>query len=136
MLSKYEIEHVILAEKYTKSRKIITLNQMIPESPADQQLINEIKKEILGSETEESVLARFQDEESDQWVDFYSRRAASDLLTLGKVEPEVMLAMSALPIDDFVKSVKKATEIARKLNNLTIEAESEISDNLIPEELV
>jgi hypothetical protein len=136
MLSKYEIENVLLSEQYTKSRKILKLNQLVIDCPQDKTQIEQVKKEILGSETEEQALSRFQDEESEQWVEYYSHRAAVDLLTLGKVQPETMLGMSLLPIEDFIVAVKKSTETAKKINSLTIEAESELNDNLIPEDMV
>lgn len=136
MLSKYEIEHVILAEKYTPSRKLLALKELEVDSSQEKSIISEIKKSILNGETESKVLKNFEDEEPAHWAEFYGRRAATDLLTIGKVQPETMLAMSALPVEDFVKAIKIATTVAKQLNDITIDAETELNNNMIPEEMV
>ena len=59
------------------------------------------------------------------------RSAGVDLLTLGKVQPENMLAMAGLG-DDFQEAVKVATSTARKLNQKTIDAEKDLNEELIP----
>jgi hypothetical protein len=138
MLSRYEIEHVILAEQYTASRKIIALNKLQDdiESQADIKLIEKIKKDICGKQTEEDVLKKLQKEDVEHWVEYFGRRAASDLLTLGKVQPETMLAMSALPPEDFIQAIKVASLTAKRLNDTTIVAESDLNNNLIPDEMI
>ncbi len=138
MLSRYQIEHVILAEQYTDSRKIVALNDLKDqvESQADIKLIEKVKKDICGKQTEEDVLKKLQKEDVEHWVEFYGRRAASDLLTLGKVQPETMLAMSALPPEDFIQAIKVASLTAKRLNDTTIVAESDLNNNLIPDEMI
>jgi hypothetical protein len=136
MLSKYQITNVILSEEYTRSRKILKLNQVIIQQPEYADQLDLVKQEILNDESETQVLSRFESEDSFHWIEYYSHRAAVDLLTLGKVQPETMLGMSLLPMKDFVESVKKSTDIAKKINDLTIAAESELNDNLIPEDMI
>jgi Mg2+ and Co2+ transporter CorA len=136
MLSKYEIEHIVLAEQYTKTRKLLALKLIDADSTSDKSLISQIKKEILDGETEIVAMKNFEKEESTHWAELYGRRAAADLLTIGKVQPETMLAMSALPVEDFVKSIKIATIAAKKMNDITIEAEEQLNNNLIPEEMI
>jgi Mg2+ and Co2+ transporter CorA len=136
MLSKYEIENVILAEQYTKTRKLLALKLIDATSTTDKSLISQIKKEILDGDTEIVAMKNFENEEPTHWAELYGRRAASDLLTIGKVQPETMLAMSSLPTEDFVKSIKIATIEAKKMNDITIEAEAQLNNNLIPEEMI
>ena len=136
MLSRYEIEHVILAEQYTPSRKLLALKNIEAETSHEKSIIAEVKKSILNGETEAKILKNFEVEESDHWAELYGRRAAADLLTIGKVQPETMLAMSALPVQDFVKAIQIATQVAKQMNDTTVEAETELNNNLIPEELI
>lgn len=138
MLSRYQIEHVILAEEYTASRKILALNKLLEEvdSQVDIKLIEKVKKDICGKQSEEDVLKKFQKEDAEHWIELYGRRAATDLLTLGKVQPETMLAMSALPPEDFIQAIKVASLTAKRLNDTTIVAESDLNNNLIPDEMI
>lgn len=136
MLSRYEIEHVILAEQYTKTRKLLALKLVDADSTADKSLVSQVKKEILDGDTEIVVMKNFEKEESTHWAELYGRRAAADLLTIGKVQPDTMLAMSALPVEDFVKAIKIATLMAKQMNDITIEAEAQLNNNLIPEEMI
>jgi hypothetical protein len=136
MLSRYEIEHVVLAEQYTPSRKLLALKALEADTAQEKSAISAIKKTILNGETEASVLQNFNNEEPTQWAELYGRRAAADLLTIGKVQPETMLSLSALPVQDFVKAIKIATLMAKRLNDITIEAEAELNNNIIPEEMI
>ena len=136
MLSKYEIENVILSEQYTTSRKILTLNSLSLETKEEQYLVDELKNKILGNRDEDEVLKSLESEDSEHWVQYYGHRAAADLITLGKVQPETMLSMSLLPEKDFARAIKTATSVARKINEIVISAENELNMNLIPEELV
>lgn len=136
MLSRYEIENVILAEQYTKTRKLLALKLIDADSTSDKSLISQIKKEILDGDTEIVVMKNFEKEESTHWTKFFGRRAAADLLTIGKVQPETMLGLSSLPKEDFIKAIKIATKEAKRMNDTTIEAESELNTDLIPEEMI
>lgn len=136
MLSKYELENVILSQSYTPSRKLLLLKSLESKLPNDNKLISEFKDHILNSETENDILQNLEKEEPEHWANFYGRKAACDLLTIGKVQPETMLAMSTLPNDDFINAIKIATQIAKKLNDKVIEVETDIEVNMIPEHLV
>jgi len=136
MLSKYEIENVILAEQYTKSRKILTLNSLEPTTEKEKELIQQVKEKILKDKSEKDVLDHLESEETEYWINYFGNRAAADLISLGKVQPETMLAMSRLSEKDFTEAVKIATKSARRINNIVIEAEAELNMNLIPEELI
>jgi hypothetical protein len=129
MKSEYEIKNIILGNIFSKSRKLAKLKELNLET-------EELKNEILDGETEESVLSRFESDDRNHWITLLGHRAAADLLTLGKVQPETMLEMSALPTEDFRAVVKVATSTARRLNDLTVEAEKELNLDTIPDELI
>jgi hypothetical protein len=129
METEYEINNIILGNIFSKARKLNMLKILDLDTP-------ERKEQILDGETEEAVLARAEADDKIHWITLLGRKAAADLLTLGKVQPETMLEMSALPEEDFRAVVKVATSTARKLNDLTVEAEKELNLNTISSELV
>ena len=45
------------------------------------------------------------DDERHHWINVIAHKAASDLLTLGKVQPENMVVMSSLSEEDFSEAV-------------------------------
>lgn len=134
-ISFYQLKNVILAEQYTKSRKLIKLNSLLTKSEISQELYAQAKSDLLEDETELSVMESFESEEKEHWVQFYANKTAADLLTLGKVQPETMLAMSLLPAEDFEDVVKYATIKANKINTATVEVEQRINLNSIPSNL-
>jgi hypothetical protein len=129
METEYEIDNIILGNIFSKARKLNMLKIL-------DLYTSERRERILNGETEEAVLARAEADDKIHWITLLGRRAAADLLTLGKVQPETMLEMSALPEEDFRAVVKIATSTARKLNDLTVEAEKELNLNTISSELV
>jgi hypothetical protein len=72
-----------------------------------------------------------EDDERHHWINKLGRAAGADLLTLGKVQPENMLAMSALSAEDFQAAVKVATGSARNWNQLTVEAEKDLNQETV-----
>jgi hypothetical protein len=120
MKTLYEVMNVDLADEYTKARKVAkgaTLG-------LDEKLADQVAKAI-----EELDIPL--DDERHHWIQKLGRAAGVDLLTLGKVQPENMLAMAGLG-DDFSEAVKVATSTARKLNQKTIDAEKDLNEELIP----
>jgi hypothetical protein len=134
-ISLYQLKNIILAEQYTKSRKLIKLNSLLSQSEISQDLYNQAKESVLEEETEVTVMSNFESEESEHWIQHYANLTAADLLTLGKVQPETMLAMSLLPTADFEEVVKYATLKANRLNTSTMEVEKRINLNTLPSAL-
>jgi hypothetical protein len=132
MITQYEIEHVLLANEHSKARKLIKLNSL----SIDDSLKETIKEKILNGESVEEIMNRAESDDCMHWITFLGKKAAADLLTLGKVQPETMLEMSALPENDFREVVKIATSTARNLNDITIEAERDLSVNTIHKSIV
>lgn len=132
MITQYEIEHVLLANEHSKARKLVKLNSL----SIDDAIKDTIKEKVLNGEAVEAVMSRLESDDRMHWITFLGKKAAADLLTLGKVQPETMLEMSALPENDFREVVKIATSTARNLNDITIEAERDLSVNTIHKSIV
>ena len=115
----YEVMNIDLADEYTKARKLAKLATIDAGSVAAEA---------------ESAIAELdipEDDERHHWIQKLGKAAGVDLLTLGKVQPENMLAMAGLG-DDFSEAVKVATGTARRLNQKTIDAEKDLNEELIP----
>lgn len=135
-ISYYELTNIINSENYTKSRKLIALYELNGHEALSSDIYETVLKEILGGETEAEVLARFEDEDPMHWVHHYANSVTADLLTLGKVQPETMLAISLLPTEDFQEVIKLATIRANKLNAITMEVERKLRLDTVPTEIV
>lgn len=135
-ISYYELTNIINSENYTKSRKLIALQELRGHEAVLPSLYTTVLSEILNGESEDAVLARFEDEDRIHWIHYYANSVTADLLTLGKVQPETMLAISLLPTEDFQEIIKLATLRANKLNTLTIEVERKLRLDTVPTEIV
>jgi hypothetical protein len=121
MKTLYEVLNVDLVNEYTKARKLAAAANL----ELDSKLLTEVKDAIAAMDIPE-------DDERMHWVQKLGRTAGVDLLTIGKVQPENMLAMASLPADDFKEAVKVATNSARNWNTLTQAAEKELNEETIP----
>ena len=120
MKTLYEVMNVHLANEYTKERK----KALVKEMELEKDLFDQVMEAIDELDIPE-------DDERHHWISKLGRAAGVDLLTLGKVQPENMLAMAGLG-DDFQEAVKIATGTARRLNQKTIDAEKDLNEELIP----
>lgn len=127
MKTLYEILNVDLSQEYTKIRKLSAVKSI------EELQDTELEKEIIAIINKMDIP---DDDERHHWIMFFGKKAAADLLTLGKVQPETMLNMGSLPSDDFKETVKIATSFARKWNDETIAAEKELNTNTITDYLV
>ena len=121
MKTLYEVLNVDLAQEYTKARKTA--------KAATLELSAELNTQVT-----EAIAAMNIPEDDDRyhWIQTFGRAAGADLLTIGKVQPENMIAMASLEAKDFQEAVKVATSCARNWNNLTVEAEKELNEAEIP----
>jgi hypothetical protein len=126
MKSLYEVLNVDLAQEYTKERKLAAVEKMAID--LGTVLEAEVKSAIEAMDIPEA-------DERHHWIQKIGTKAAADLLTIGKVQPENMIAMASLPAADFADCVKVATSKARGLNDATVAAESELNTNTISEAL-
>ena len=125
MKTLYEVLNLDLPHLYTKARKLAVLSMI----ELDDALRLEAEAAI------EAVDIPV-DDDRYHWIQLIGRWAGADLLTLGKVQPENMLAMAGLGADDFKEAVKVATSTARGLNAQTVEAEKELNAETIPNTMV
>jgi hypothetical protein len=135
-ITYYELKNVILASEYTKSRKVLRLRSLRGISEIDPALLTRVLTEILDGEKESEVFDRLNDEDRLHWIEHFSKLAASDLLTLGKVQPETMVQMMNLPREDFEEVILKTTLNAREVNKITIDVERTIQVDIVPTEMV
>lgn len=135
MKTEYEILNVDLGNVFSKARKLDILKKL-EHTFENQETIKKVKEKILDGESEEQVKTNAEIDDRIHWIKVLGRKAAADLLTLGKVQPETMFEMSALSEEDFRAVVTEATVTAKKLNNLTIEAEKELNLNTVSSELI
>jgi hypothetical protein len=127
MKTLYEVLNIDLANEHTKARKLAVVDSI--SSLLDAELVEEIRAAIAAMDIPV-------DDERHHWIQTIARKAAADLLTIGKVQPEHMLEMASLPREDFSECVKVATLTARSLNVLTIAAEKDLNTDTISNEIV
>jgi hypothetical protein len=125
MKTLYEVLNVDLAQEYTKERKLAVVATL----DLDAQLEIAVKEEVEAMDIPEN-------DDRHHWIQKLGRAAGADLLTIGKVQPENMLAMAALGEEDFKAAVKVATGSARTWNQNTVSAEKELNQETIPDTLV
>ena len=122
MKSLYEVINIDLAQEYTKERK----KEAATSLNLDGDLHEEVFAVIDGMDIPE-------DDERHHWINVIAHKAAADLLTLGKVQPENMVEMSALSEEDFTEAVTIAVKKARTLNDQTVAAEANLNVDTISE---
>jgi len=117
MKTLYEVLNVDLAQEYTKARKLAVVEKLATNLGAELEA--EVKTAIEAMDIPA-------DDDRYHWIQTFGRAAGADLLTLGKVQPENMLAMASLG----------ATSSARGWNDLTVTAEKELNAETIPSTMV
>ena len=122
MKSLYEVINIDLANDYTKQRK----KEVTTSLNLDEDLHEEVFAVIDGMDIPE-------DDERHHWINVIAHKAAADLLTLGKVQPENMVVMSSLSEEDFSEAVTIAVKKARVLNDQTVAAEANLNVDTISE---
>jgi hypothetical protein len=124
MKSLYEVINIDLAQEYTKERKRVAATSL--------ELDDDLAEQVFAAIDEMDIPDA---DERHHWITKIAHSAAADLLTLGKVQPENMLAMAALQLDDFNECVQIATSTARNLNDATVSAEKQIATDTIPDSM-
>lgn len=125
MKTLYEVLNVDLAQEYTKTRKT--------KKATDLGMTAELEKQVTDAIAAMDIP---EDDDRHHWIQTFGRAAGADLLTLGKVQPENMLAMASLGDVDFQEAVKVATSSARNWNQLTVAAEKELNSETLPNTMV
>ena len=121
MKTLYEVLNVDLAQEYTKERK--------KEAATALNLDGDLHEKVFAA-IDDMVIPN--DDDRLHWIQKLGRAAGADLLTLGKVQPESMLAMASLSKEDFKEAVKIATSAARTWNDYTVQAEKDLNAETMP----
>ena len=121
MKTLYEVLNVDLAQEYTKERK--------KEAATALNLDGDLHEKVFAA-IDDMVIPN--DDDRLHWIQKLGRAAGADLLTLGKVQPENMLAMASLAEVDFKEAVKIATSAARTWNDYTVQAEKDLNAETMP----
>ena len=121
MKTLYEVLNVDLAQEYTKERK--------KEAATALNLDGDLHEKVFAA-IDDMVIPN--DDDRLHWIQKLGRAAGADLLTLGKVQPESMLAMASLSKEDFKEAVKIATSAARTWNGYTVQAEKDLNAETMP----
>ena len=111
MKTLYEVLNVDLAQEYTKERK--------KEAATALNLDGDLHEKVFAA-IDDMVIPN--DDDRLHWIQKLGRAARADLLTLGKVQPESMLAMASLAEADFKEAVTLATSASRPWNDYTVHA--------------
>jgi hypothetical protein len=125
MKSLYEVMNIDLAQEYTKERK----KEAATSLNLDGGLHEEVFAEIDNMDIPDN-------DERHHWIQRIGNTMAADLLTIGKVQPENMLAASSLSKEDFQEAVKIAVKGANDLNQFTVAAEQAIKADVITDKIV
>ena len=121
MKTLYEVLNVDIAQEYTKERKKTVTESLNLDGDLHEEVFAAIDSMTIPN-----------DDDRLHWIQKLGRAAGADLLTLGKVQPESMLAMACLPADDFKEAVKIATSAARTWNDSTVQAEKDLNAEILP----
>ena len=97
MKTLYEVLNVDLSQQYTKERKLSVLSTM----GLDSDLMLEVEDAVAEMDIPE-------DDDRYHWIQIFGRQSGADLLTIGKVQPENMLAMAGLGADDYTPLLTRA----------------------------
>jgi hypothetical protein len=73
-----------------------------------------------------SAIENWEIVESDYWVNYLGKKAAIEILTLGKATVDTMTAMVKLPEELYIKSTQICVRLANTISDATVSAEQEI----------
>ena len=125
MKSLFEVMNIDLAQEYTKERK--------KEAATSLNLDGDLYEDVFAAINNMDIP---DNDERHHWIQRIGNIMAADLLTIGKVQPENMLAASSLSKDDFQEAVKIAVKGANDHNQYTVAAEQSIKADVIPHKII
>ena len=131
--TRYEIETFVLGAHPSPARKAQVLTQELMKAlkhSIRSSVLEAIYKDFSAEHNVEELTKDIESTEEEYWVHRLAKLAAIDILTIGKVQPEHMAYMVALPDEAFKASVKEATSIAKQLNYEVQQIEAELQADL------
>ena len=89
-------------------------------------MLTEVKQELESHYDSKKLNTINKQDEINFWVEKLSRKAAVELLELGKISPELMFKITCLDADDLVECVRKTTVLSSQLNHEVQNAEQTV----------
>jgi len=151
--TRYELENFVLGEHPHPARQaqllvkeIRCVEHALASGDADEHTAAGLKAElnilydILVNMNDKhdvkALLDNIETYEEQYWVDRLARLAAIDMLTIGKIQPDHMNRIAALNDVAFANCVKTTTQLAKILNDGVVQAERQLSQDMVPQELM
>ena len=155
--TRYEIENFVLGEHPHPGRQaqlLITEIRTVAEQldsvakdkkapahvkatlEAEHKILNDILADMSAKHDIPALLENIETYEEQYWVDRLARLAAIDMLTVGKIQPDHMNRIAALNDNAFANCVKTTTQLAKLLNDGVVQAERQLSQDMVPQEMM
>ena len=150
--TRYEIETFVLGEHPHPARQAqLLINEIrrvkagiVIESgehakaslEAELNILNEILTDMGTKHDIPALLENIETYEEQYWVDRLARLAAIDMLTIGKIQPDHMNRIAALNDTAFDNCVKTTTQLAKLLNDGVVQAERQLAQDMVPQEMM
>tara|TARA_B100001250_G_scaffold187774_1_gene161347 strand:- start:4616 stop:5116 length:501 start_codon:yes stop_codon:yes gene_type:complete len=152
--TRYEIENFVLGEHPHPARQaqlliteIRTVAEQIENSEhspahvkatldAEFKILNDILADMGEKHDVTALLENIETYEEQYWVDRLARIAAIDILTIGKIQPDHMNRIAALNDTAFANCVKTTASLAKLLNDGVVQAERQLSQDMVPQEMM
>ena len=150
--TRYEIETFVLGEHPHPARQAqLLINEIrrviagiVIESgehakaslEAELNILNEILTDMGTKHDIPALLENIETYEEQYWVDRLARLAAIDMLTIGKIQPDHMNRIAALNDTAFANCVKTTTQLAKLLNDGVVQAERQLAQDMVPQEMM
>ena len=103
---------------------------------AELNILNEILTDMGTKHDIPALLENIETYEEQYWVDRLARLAAIDMLTIGKIQPDHMNRIAALNDTAFANCVKTTTQLAKLLNDGVVQAERQLAQDMVPQEMM
>lgn len=132
--SQYELKNLIwFGLNYDKQKLINFINtydDLVKNDPINSAELISIMESILNSYHKPSLEKLLNnDEEYSRWalIEKLARTASIEIILDQKYSKETFLKISNLPISDYKLVVSRTKELVKLINDITIEAEADVS---------
>ena len=103
---------------------------------AELKILEDILADMSQKHDVPALLENIETYEEQYWVDRLARMAAIDILTIGKIQPDHMNRIAALNDTAFANCVKTTANLAKLLNDGVVQAERQLSQDMVPQEMM
>ena len=103
---------------------------------AELKILEDILADMSQKHDVPALLENIETYEEQYWVDRLARMAAIDILTIGKIQPDHMNRIAALNDTAFANCVKTTANLAKLLNDGVVQAERQLSQDMVPQDMM